>query len=61
VVKACRKACANEYFTEEPLVLPDPPKDADLGKSPDNPAETCIDVKMNGGKPFNDAYHMKKG
>ncbi len=44
----CRQACDKEYPVEQPLILPPPPKDPTLGKLPDNPAKSCIDIKING-------------
>jgi len=61
VIKACKKSCAEEYFTDEPLVLPPPPNDAELGNAPDNPGESCIDIMKNGGKPHSAVFNVKKG
>lgn len=60
VIKSCKKACALEFHTEEPIVLPDPPNDPELGRSPENPATSCIDILKNGGKPNSEVYYVKK-
>lgn len=33
MIDKCRLDCKHEYHIEEPVILPSPPKDKDLGKS----------------------------
>lgn len=38
MINKCRKDCNVEYKVEEPIILPPPPKDIDLGTSKEDPA-----------------------
>jgi hypothetical protein len=58
VVKKCRMDCVNEYPIDEPIILPPPPKDPELGATRDNPAASCADIIANGGKPNTGMYHL---
>jgi len=58
VIKKCRMDCVREFPIEEPIVLPPPPKDPELGFTASNPAESCIDIIHNGGKPNTGLYHI---
>lgn len=34
---------------DEPLIVESPPNDPELGTNNENPAESCIDILLNGG------------
>ena len=48
VIDQCRSTCDKEYPVEKPLIIPTPPKDPLLGKSKENAAKSCMDIKVNG-------------
>ena len=48
VIRECRRFCAKEYVYDPPLILPEPPLDPLLGRNAQNPAFSCMDIKMNG-------------
>jgi len=58
VIKKCRMDCVVEYPIDEPIILPPPPKDPELGMQPSNPASSCQDIITNGGKPNPGVYFI---
>jgi hypothetical protein len=64
VIKSCRLGkyyfilvdCVHNYPIVEPIVLPPPPNDPELGSNPEAPGESCIDIMLNGGKPESGIY-----
>lgn len=56
VIKSCRLDCVHNYPIVEPIVLPPPPNDPELGSNPEAPGESCIDIMLNGGKPESGIY-----
>lgn len=56
VIKNCRADCVKEYPIVEPIVLPPPPNDPELGTNPESPGASCIDILMNGGKAESGIY-----
>ena len=49
-INNCRKKCKEVYPINLPNILPPPPRDPNLGKSPNTPAISCIDIKKWGGE-----------
>lgn len=41
----CRAECNKQYPIDLPIILPTPPRDPGLGKSVNNPANSCSDIK----------------
>ena len=50
-----------EYKVKELIVLPPPSKDPNLGKTSDNPAKSCIDLKLNSIAVKSGIYYLKSG
>jgi len=44
-IKKCRNECKRVYPVKLPMILPAPPRDLKLGKSPDQAARSCADIK----------------
>jgi hypothetical protein len=61
VIKNCRLDCVHTYPIVEPIVLPPPPNDPELGTNPEAAGKSCIDIMLNGGKPESGIYQVKKG
>jgi len=49
-INNCRKKCKEVYPVNLPNILPPPPRDSSLGKSPSTPAISCADIKKWGGE-----------
>lgn len=58
-IDTCRNVCFKEYYIEEEEVDFTPPNDTQLGRTEQNPAEDCRDVKENGGGTESDEYWIK--
>lgn len=61
MIKNCRLDCVHNYPIVEPIVLPPPPNDPELGTNPEAAGKSCIDIMLNGGKPESGIYQVKKG
>jgi hypothetical protein len=44
-IQRCKAECNSYYHFQMPNALPPPPRDADLGKSAENSARSCADIK----------------
>jgi hypothetical protein len=60
-VDQCRNTCDQEYPVEDPIILPPAPKDKNLGRAIQNPAKSCMDIKINGVGAEDGIYFVKAG
>lgn len=44
-IQRCKAQCSTYYTFKLPNTLPPPPRDPELGKTPENPAQSCSDIK----------------
>jgi hypothetical protein len=45
-INKCKKECKSVYPIQMPEIYPAPPRDPILGKSPENSAKSCADIKL---------------